>query len=114
MYAGTHLLVAHTHWGRQARAVSDDAPTARLVGVNDKRFFALIAGFVMVVTGLAAVLNLEVEIPVFERGERELDPAPGRDQRLAADGLVLGRHGHRDHRRGEEQAVPYEYGDGRE
>lgn len=56
MYAGTHLLVAHTHWGRQARAVSDDAPTARLVGVNDKRFFALMAGFVMVVTGLAAVL----------------------------------------------------------
>lgn len=56
MYAGTHLLVARTHWGRQARAVSDDAPTARLVGVNDKRFFALMAGFVMVVTGLAAVL----------------------------------------------------------
>lgn len=56
MYAGTHLLVGHTHWGRQARAVSDDAPTARLVGVNDKRFFALMAGFVMVVTGLAAVL----------------------------------------------------------
>ena len=56
IYALTHNLVAHSHWGRQARAVSDDASTARLVGVNDKRFFALMAGFVMAVTGLAAVL----------------------------------------------------------
>lgn len=56
IYAITHSLVARSHWGRQARAVSDDASTARLVGVNDKRFFALMAGFVMVVTGLAAVL----------------------------------------------------------
>ncbi|MBV5291714.1 MAG: branched-chain amino acid ABC transporter permease [Curvibacter lanceolatus] len=56
MYAVMHLLVAHTHGGRQARAVSDDAPTARLVGVDDKRFFALMAGLVMVVTALAAVL----------------------------------------------------------
>jgi branched-chain amino acid transport system permease protein len=56
IYALTHQLVAHSHWGRQARAVSDDASTARLVGVDDKRFFALMAGFVMAVTGLAAVL----------------------------------------------------------
>lgn len=56
MYALTHLLVYRSHWGRQARAVSDDAATARLVGVNDKRFFALMAGFVMAVTGLCAVL----------------------------------------------------------
>lgn len=56
IYALTHNLVAHSHWGRQARAVSDDASTARLVGLNDKRFFALMAGFVMAVTGLAAVL----------------------------------------------------------
>ena len=56
LYAATHALVAHSHWGRQARAVSDDPGTARLVGVDDKRFFALVAGFVMAVTGLAAVL----------------------------------------------------------
>jgi branched-chain amino acid transport system permease protein len=55
-YAGTHALVARSHWGRQARAVADDPATARLVGVHDKRFFALMAGFVMAVTGLAAVL----------------------------------------------------------
>lgn len=56
VYAATHALVARTHWGRQARAVADDPSTARLVGVNDRRFFALMAGFVMAVTGVAAVL----------------------------------------------------------
>lgn len=56
LYAATHLIVARTHLGRQARAVADDPATARLVGVNDRRFFALMAGFVMAVTGLAAVL----------------------------------------------------------
>ena len=56
IYAITHAVVARTHAGRQARAVSDDPATARLVGVNDKQFFALMAGFVMAVTGLAAVL----------------------------------------------------------
>jgi branched-chain amino acid transport system permease protein len=56
IYALTYYLVAHSHWGRQARAVADDPDTARLVGVDDKRFFALMAGFVMAVTGLAAVL----------------------------------------------------------
>jgi branched-chain amino acid transport system permease protein len=56
LYAITHLIVARTHLGRQARAVADDPATARLVGVDDKRFFALMAGFVMAVTGLAAVL----------------------------------------------------------
>jgi branched-chain amino acid transport system permease protein len=56
LYAGTHVLVSRTHLGRQARAVADDPQTARLVGVDDRRFFALMAGFVMAVTGLAAVL----------------------------------------------------------
>lgn len=56
VYAATHALVARSHWGRQARAVADDPSTARLVGVNDRRFFALMAGFVMAVTGVAAVL----------------------------------------------------------
>ncbi len=56
LYAATHMLVARTHLGRQARAVSDDPATARLVGVDDKRFFALMAGFIMAITGLAAVL----------------------------------------------------------
>lgn len=56
VYFCAHALIARTHLGRQARAVADDADTARLVGVNDKRLFALMAGLVMAATGLAAVL----------------------------------------------------------
>jgi branched-chain amino acid transport system permease protein len=56
VYAGTHALVSHTHWGRQARAVADDPPTARLVGVQDKRLFALMTGFILAVISLASVL----------------------------------------------------------
>ena len=56
VYAGTHALVSHTHWGRQARAVADDPATARLVGVDDKRFFALMTGFILAVIALASVL----------------------------------------------------------
>ena len=56
VYAATHALVSHTHWGRQARAVADDPATARLVGVHDQRFFALITGFILAVISLASVL----------------------------------------------------------
>ncbi|SAK79594.1 inner-membrane translocator [Caballeronia fortuita] len=56
VYAGTNALVTRTHWGRQARAVADDPITARLIGVNDKKFFALVAAFTMGVVGFASVL----------------------------------------------------------
>jgi len=56
VYAVTHAAVAHTHWGRQARAVSDDPATARLVGVQDQRLFALMTGFILAVISLASVL----------------------------------------------------------
>ncbi len=56
VYAGTHALVARTHWGRQARAVSDDPSTARLVGIQDRRLFALMTGFILAVISLASVL----------------------------------------------------------
>lgn len=56
MYGAVHLAVRRSHWGRQARAVADDPGTARLVGVDDQRFFALVAGLVMAATGIAAVL----------------------------------------------------------
>jgi len=42
----THWFVGHTHFGRQARAVSDDPSTARLVGIDDRRFFAFVTGFI--------------------------------------------------------------------
>jgi branched-chain amino acid transport system permease protein len=82
IYAITHAVVAHTHAGRQARAVSDDPATARLVGVNDKRFFALMAGCVMAVTGLAAVLY-GIRTPFF--------PSAGPERLLFAfEAVVLG------------------------
>lgn len=82
LYAVTHLIVARTHLGRQARAVSDDPATARLVGVDDRRFFALMAGFVMAVTGLAAVLY-GIRTP--------FAPAAGPDRLLFAfEAVVLG------------------------
>lgn len=82
LYAVTHLIVARTHLGRQARAVADDPATARLVGVDDKRFFAWMAGFVMAVTGLAAVLY-GIRTP--------FAPAAGPDRLLFAfEAVVLG------------------------
>jgi len=56
VFAFTNWLIKRTHWGRQARAVSDDPGTARLVGVDDRRLFALVTGFVLAVIGFAAVL----------------------------------------------------------
>ena len=56
IYAGTETLLAHSHWGRQARAVADDPATARLVGVSDRRLFALMTGFILTIISLASVL----------------------------------------------------------
>ena len=56
VFAATSWIIERTHWGRQARAVSDDPATARLVGVDDRSFFALITGFILAVIALAAVL----------------------------------------------------------
>ena len=56
LFALTHVLIAKTHYGRQARAVADDPSTARLVGVDDKNFFAMVTGFVLAAIAFAAVL----------------------------------------------------------
>jgi branched-chain amino acid transport system permease protein len=56
LFALTHVLIANTHYGRQARAVADDPSTARLVGVNDKNFFAMVTGFILTAIAFAAVL----------------------------------------------------------
>ncbi len=55
VYALTHLLIAHTPLGRQARAVATDPETARLVGIRDRRLFALMTGFIFVVIAIAGV-----------------------------------------------------------
>jgi branched-chain amino acid transport system permease protein len=56
VFALTHWLTASTHYGRQARAVADDPDTARLVGVQPRRFFALMSGFILAAIALASVL----------------------------------------------------------
>jgi branched-chain amino acid transport system permease protein len=56
LFALTHLLVARTHFGRQSRAVADDPATARLIGVDDRNFFAIVTGFVFAVIAIASVL----------------------------------------------------------
>jgi len=56
LLALTHLLVARTHFGRQSRVVADDPATARLIGVDDKNFFAVVTGFVFAVIAIASVL----------------------------------------------------------
>ena len=56
LFAITHLLLARTHFGRQSRAVADDPATARLIGVDDKNFFAIVTGFVFAVIAIASVL----------------------------------------------------------
>ncbi|MCP8688715.1 branched-chain amino acid ABC transporter permease [Marinobacterium sedimentorum] len=54
------LFVAHlinrSPIGSAVRAVADDQETARLVGVNDRRLFAYMAGFVLVTVAVASVL----------------------------------------------------------
>jgi branched-chain amino acid transport system permease protein len=56
LFALTHAVIANTHYGRQSRAVADDPSTARLVGVDDKNFFAMVTGFVLALIAFAAVL----------------------------------------------------------
>jgi branched-chain amino acid transport system permease protein len=56
LFALTHLLVARTHFGWQSRAVADDPATARLIGVDDRNFFAIVTGFVFAVIAIASVL----------------------------------------------------------
>ena len=56
LFALTHLLMARTHFGRQSRAVADDPATARLIGVDDRNFFAIVTGFVFAVIAIASVL----------------------------------------------------------
>ena len=56
LFALTHLLMARTHFGRQSWAIADDPATARLIGVDDRHFFAIVTGFVFAVIAIASVL----------------------------------------------------------
>ncbi len=54
--AGLQLLFYRTRLGRAFRAVSDDASTAELMGIDNLKLYALALGVAMIFTALAGVL----------------------------------------------------------
>ncbi|MBR9885097.1 MAG: branched-chain amino acid ABC transporter permease [Oceanospirillales bacterium] len=56
VYLFVTYLINRSPVGAAVRAVADDQETARLVGVNDRRLFAYMAGFVLVTVAIASVL----------------------------------------------------------
>jgi branched-chain amino acid transport system permease protein len=54
--AGLQLLFYRTRLGRAFRAVSDDADTAELMGIDNRKLYAMALGIAMIFTALAGVL----------------------------------------------------------
>jgi len=54
--AALQLLFYRTRLGRAFRAVSDDADTAELMGIDNRKLFALALGIAMIFTAIAGVL----------------------------------------------------------
>jgi branched-chain amino acid transport system permease protein len=54
--AGLQLLFYQTRLGRAFRAVSDDADTAELMGIDNRKLYALALGIAMIFTAIAGVL----------------------------------------------------------
>ena len=54
--AGLQLLFYSTRLGRAFRAVSDDAETAELMGIDNRKLYALALGIAMAFTAIAGVL----------------------------------------------------------
>ncbi len=54
--AGLQLLFYRTRLGRAFRAVSDDADTAELMGIDNLKLYALAFGIAMIFTAIAGVL----------------------------------------------------------
>lgn len=54
--ASLQLLFYRTRLGRAFRAVSDDPDTAELMGIDNRKLFALALGIAMIVTAIAGVL----------------------------------------------------------
>jgi branched-chain amino acid transport system permease protein len=54
--AGLQLLFYRTRLGRAFRAVSDDADTAELMGIDNRKLYAVALGIAMVFTALAGIL----------------------------------------------------------
>jgi len=56
MGLGLQVLFARTAFGRKLRATSDDQETVQLVGVDEKKMYALAMGLAFAMMGLAGVL----------------------------------------------------------
>jgi branched-chain amino acid transport system permease protein len=54
--AGMQLLFYRTRLGRAFRAVSDDADTAELMGIDNRKLYAYALGIAMIFTALAGIL----------------------------------------------------------
>jgi branched-chain amino acid transport system permease protein len=54
--AGLQLLFYQTRLGRAFRAVSDDADTAELMGIDNRKLYALALGIAMIFTAIVGVL----------------------------------------------------------
>lgn len=54
--AAMQLLFYRTRLGRAFRAVSDDADTAELMGIDNRKLYALALGIAMIFTALAGIL----------------------------------------------------------
>lgn len=55
IFSLTHLALARTSFGRQARAVASDPATARLVGIRDRRLFAVMMGLIFAIVAIGGV-----------------------------------------------------------
>jgi branched-chain amino acid transport system permease protein len=53
---GLQVLLYRTRLGRAFRAVSDDADTAELMGIDNRKLYALALGIAMIFTAIAGVL----------------------------------------------------------
>jgi branched-chain amino acid transport system permease protein len=54
--ASLQILFYRTRLGRAFRAVSDDADTAELMGIDNRKLYAMALGIAMIFTALAGVL----------------------------------------------------------
>ncbi len=66
LLGGLHAMLAHTSLGRQIRAASEDADTARLVGVRTGTVFAAASAITMVTVTLAGASLAQQLIFAFE------------------------------------------------
>jgi branched-chain amino acid transport system permease protein len=82
VFAGTAAIFARTSFGRAVRATADDGRTARLMGIDGRKIFAVALG---VSTGLSAI------VAIFLGMRSTFSPSSGPERLLFAfEAVVLG------------------------